>query len=298
MLHLIDFSFRQGLEGLWRNRMMSFAATVTMVMMLVLLASLVIVLSGIQAGVTTIESKVEIRAELAEGVVQERVDTLTAQLELLPEVANVSYVSKDQALEEFQQQRIERGEPPMTGYATNPFPARLSIRLVDPRQTAQVIGLLDAVKGSVVARILDDPRYVDQLVGITATVRTIGIAVLLLVGFAVLLIVINTIRMALMSRAQEVEIMRLVGASDSFVRWPFVVEGLLVGLAGVLVTLVLLLLASGPISEVARAVVGEVPAGWSSALTLQVVTLVLIAGMGLGGVGAWISVRTYLRTTA
>ncbi len=67
MRHLVDFAVRQGLEGLWRNRVMSLAATVTMVMMLVLLASLVIVLSGLQAGVSYVESKVEIRAELAEG---------------------------------------------------------------------------------------------------------------------------------------------------------------------------------------------------------------------------------------
>jgi len=298
MLHLVRFSVRQGLEGLWRNRVMSFAATVTMVMMLVLLASLVIVLSGMQAGVAFVESKVEIRAELAEGVVQERVDTLTAQLQVMPEVASVTYVSKDDALAEFQQERIDRGEPPITGYTSNPFPARLSIKLVDPRQAAQVMGLLETVKGSVVARVLDDQGTIDRLVSVTATLRTIGIAVLLLVGFAVLLIVVNTIRMALMSRAQEIEIMRLVGASDQFVRWPFVVEGLLVGLAGALVTLVLLLLASGPISQVANVIVGQVPVGWSGSLMLQVVTLVLAAGLGLGGVGAWISVRAYLRTTA
>ncbi len=298
MLHLIDFAIRQGLEGLWRNRVMSLAATVTMVMMLVLLASLVIVLSGMQAGVSFIESKVEIRAELAEGVVQERVDTLTAQLQALPEVASVSFVSKDEALAEFQQQRIEAGEAPITGYTTNPFPARLSIKLVDPRQAAQVMGVLDAVRGSVVANIIDSQRTIDRLVSVTATLRTIGVAVLALVGFAVLLIVVNSIRMALMSRAQEIEIMRLVGASDHFVRWPFIVEGLLVGLAGALVTLTLLLLASGPISEVARAIAGQVPVGWSGSLTLQVVTIVLVAGLGLGGVGAWISVRAYLRTTA
>ncbi len=298
MLHLIDFAIRQGLEGLWRNRVMSLAATVTMVMMLVLLASLVIVLSGMQAGVSFIESKVEIRAELAEGVVQERVDTLTAQLQALPEVASVSYVSKDEALAEFQQQRIDAGEAPITGYTTNPFPARLSIKLVDPRQAAQVMGVLDAVRGAVVANIIDSQRTIDRLVSVTATLRMIGLAVLLLVGFAVLLIVVNTIRMALMSRAQEIEIMRLVGASDQFVRWPFIVEGLLVGLAGAVVTLTLLLLASGPISEVANAIAGQVPVGWGGSLTLQVVTIVLVSGLGLGGVGAWISVRAYLRTTA
>ncbi len=298
MVHLIDFAFRQGLEGLWRNRVMSLAATVTMVMMLVLLASIVIVLSGLQAGVSFVESKVEIRAELAEGVVQERVETLTAQLQVLPEVASVTYVSKEQALEEFQQSRVDQGLAPITGYTSNPFPARLSIKLIDPRQAAQVMSILDTVKGSVVAQVLDEQRTVDRLVSVTATLRTIGIAVLLLVGFAVLLIVVNSIRMALMSRAPEIEIMRLVGASDSFVRWPFIVEGLLVGLAGALVTLILLLLASGPISQVANAIVGQVPVGWSGSLTVQVVTLVLVAGLGLGGVGAWISVRAYLRTTA
>src|SRR4029079_11001274 len=123
-----------------------------------------------------------------------------------------------------------------------------------------------------VARVLDDQGTIDRLVSVTATLRTIGIAVLLLVGFAVLLIVVNTIRMALMSRAQEIEIMRLVGASDQFVRWPFIVEGLLVGFAGAFVTLVLLLLASGPISEVSNAIAGQVPVGFSRALTFQVVT--------------------------
>lgn len=298
MLHLIDFSIRQGLEGLWRNRVMTLAAAVTMVMMLVLLASLVIVLSGIQAGVTFIESKVEVRAELAEGVVQERVDTLTVQLEALPEVASVTFVSKDQALAEFQQERIDSGEPPITGYTANPFPARLSIKLVDPRRADQVMAMLEAVRGSVVSRILDSRTIIDRLVSITATVRTVGVAVLLLVGVTVLLIVVNTIRMALMSRAQEIEIMRLVGASDQFVRWPFIVEGLFVGLVGAAVTLTLLLLASGPISEVARAIVGQVPVGFSQSLTLQVVSLVLAAGLGLGGFGAWLSVRAYLRTTA
>ncbi|MEZ4597778.1 MAG: permease-like cell division protein FtsX [Chloroflexota bacterium] len=298
MLHLAEFSVRQGLEGLWRNRVMSLAATVTMVMMLVLLASLVIVLSGMQAGVSYIESKVEIRAELAEGVVQERVDALTAQLQALPEVASVTYVSKDEALADFQRQRLEAGQDPLTGYTSNPFPARLSIKLIDPRRADQVMGVLEAVRGSVVADVIDSQRTIDKLVSVTATLRTIGVAVLLLVGLTVLLIVVNTIRMALMSRAQEIEIMRLVGASDQFVRWLFIVEGLLVGLAGAIVTLTLLLLASGPISEVARAIAGQVPVGFSQSLSLQVVTLVVIGGLGLGGLGAWISVRAYLRTTA
>lgn len=89
--------------------------------------------------------------------------------------------------------------------------------------------------------------------------------------------------------------MRLVGASDLFVRWPFIFEGLLIGLIGAGVTLFLLMLASGPITELARAIAGQVPVGFSDSLTAQIAVLVMASGLGLGGVGAWISVRTYLR---
>jgi cell division transport system permease protein len=298
MFHLISFSIRQALEGLWRNRVMSLAATVTMVMMLVLLSSLVIVLSGMQAGLSFVESKVEVRVELAEGVAQDRVDTLTAQLRALPEVSAVLYISKEQALADFTQQRIADGQPDLTDYIRNPFPNQLSVKLQNPRESSQVMSVLDAQRGTVVANVVETQKDIDKLISVTATLRTIGVAVLTLVGLTVLLIVVNSIRMAVMSRAQEIEIMRLVGASDQFVRWPFIVEGLFVGLLGALVTLTLLLAASGPISEVAKVIAGQVPVGFSQSLTFQVTTLVLLAGLGLGGIGAWISVRTYLRNTA
>jgi cell division transport system permease protein len=297
MIHFFTFSVRQATEGLWRNRVMSLAATVTMVLMLVLLSSLVIVLAGMQAGLSFVESKVEVRAEIATGIPQDAVDALQAQLAALPEVSGVSFISKEQALEEFRQQRKEAGEPDLTQYAGyNPFPAQLSVKLKDPRQSTQVVSVMqEGQRQGVVSRIVEQQKNIDRLTSVTALLRTIGVAVLALVALTVLLIVVNSIRMAVMSRAQEIEIMRLVGASDAFVRWPFIMEGLLVGLMGACITLFLLFLASGPISDLAKAIAGQVPVGFSQSLTTQVTILVLGAGLGLGGVGAWISVRAYLR---
>jgi len=295
VIHFLSFSVRQALEGLWRNRVMSLAATVTMVLMLVLLSSLVIVLSGMQAGLDYIEGKVEIRAELNDGAPQDRVDALQATLTALPEVSAVSYVSKDQALAEFRAQRAAAGDQDLTQYVGfNPFPAQLSVKLRDPKQSDQVISVLQGQQG-VVAKVVEQQKPIDQLVNVTSTLRTVGFAVLVLVGLTVLLIVVNSIRMAVMSRSPEIEIMRLVGASDPFIRWPFIFEGLLIGLLGAGVTLGLLLLASGPITELAGAVAGQVPVGFSRSLTSQIAVLVLAAGLGLGGFGAWLSVRAYLR---
>lgn len=295
MIGFVAFSLRQAIEGLWRNRVMTLAASVTMVLMLVLLSSLVIVVSGMEAGLAFIESKVEVRAELNDGVTSDRVNNLTADLQALPEVSSVDYISKEQALQEFQAQRAELGEQDLTQYAGfNPFPAQLSIKLRDPKQFSQVVSTLQDAPG-VVGRVIQQQVNVDRLISVTGLLRTIGLVVLVLVGVTVLLIVVNSIRMAVMSRATEIEIMRLVGASNAFIRWPFIFEGILVGLIGAVATLSLLLAASGPISDLAGAISGPVDVGFSRALTGQIVGLVLAAGLGLGGLGAWISVRAYLR---
>lgn len=298
-MRFLRFSVRQALQGLWRNRVMNLAATVTMVLMLILLSTLVIIISGVEAGLSFIESKVEVRAELHDGLAsQERIDDLRARLEALPEVSDTVYVSKDDALAEFNEARAAAGQEDLTElYSTipNPFPARITIVLSDPRRVGQVAELARA-ETTLVRRVSDPQAGIERLVNLTSLLRLIGIALLSFVGLTVLLIVINSIRMALMSRAQEIEIMRLVGASDRYVRWPFILEGVLVGVVGVVVTLLLLLAASAPISDLAREIAGQVPLGFDGSLTLQIVALVTAAGLGLGGLGAWISVRAYLRS--
>ncbi len=273
---------------------MSLAATVTMVLMLVLLASLVIVLSGMQAGLDFVESKVEVRAELQEGVPQERVDVLREEVAALPEVERVTYVSKEEALAQFRA-RLADGQEDLTEVVgTNPLPAQLIVKLRDPREFGAVRSTLREPSG-VVSRVVEQQSKVDRLVSITGLLRTVGIIIIALVGLTVLLIVVNSIRMALMSRSDEIEIMRLVGASDAFVRWPFIFEGLLVGLLGALVTLGLLSLAAAPVSQLATAIAGQVPVGFGDRLSSQVAAVVMAAGLGLGGFGAWLSVRAYLR---
>ena len=294
MIHFLAFSLQRAAEGLWRNRVMTLAATVTMILMLVLLASLVIVLSGMQAGLDFVESKVEVRAELQEGVPQERVDALRDHVAALPEVEGVTYVSKEEALAQFRA-RLADGQEDLTEVVgSNPLPAQLVVKLRDPREFGAVRSTLLEPSG-VVLRVVEQQSNVDRLVSITGLLHTVGIIIIALVGLTVLLVVVNSIRMALMSRSDEIEIMRLVGASDAFVRWPFIVEGLLVGLLGALVTLGLLSLAAAPISQLATTIAGQVPVGFGDRLSSQVTAVVMTAGLGLGGFGAWLSVRAYLR---
>ncbi len=294
-MHFLRFSFRQAFQGLWRNSVMTFAATFTMVLMLILLSALVIVINGVEAGLEFIESRVEIRAELFPAS-ESQIADFQLVLEERADVGSVTYVSKEDALARFIADREAQG---LTNIAdayvnTNPFPAYYSIELADPRNSQDVVDVLNAQTG-LVSLVLGQQTGIERLVDLTAQLRNLGFVVLSFVGLTVLLIVVNSIRMALMARAQEIEIMRLVGASDRYVRWPFILEGVLVGLFGAVITLLLLLAASPAISDMASDIAGSVPLGFDQSLTYQITAITVGAGLALGGLGAWISVRTYLR---
>ena len=113
---------------------------------------------------------------------------------------------------------------------------------------------------------------IDRLLTVTTVLRTAGVVILALVGITVLFIIINTIRLAVIARASEIEIMRLVGASDAFVRWPFIFEGALVGLFGSLITLALFGLAAEPLNGVMTGFFQVLPLELGS-LTRDVVVL-------------------------
>jgi cell division transport system permease protein len=108
--------------------------------------------------------------------------------------------------------------------------------------------------------------------------------------------IINTIRIAVYSRAGEIEIMRLVGASDSFIRWPFILEGILCGLIGALVTILLVAAVWDPIQP-AMVQVFQMPTAVSTQFLTTLSLLLFAVGLGIGALGSWISVRSYLAAT-
>ena len=136
-------------------------------------------------------------------------------------------------------------------------------------------------------------HLVERVLTVTGILRTAGTVLLIVVGLIVLFIIVNTIRLAVFARAEEIEIMRLVGASDAFIRWPFVFEGAFVGLLGSLLTLGILFAASDPLTTFMTDFFRVLPLQFGT-LTRDIVLLVTAAGVGLGVIGSWLSVRTYL----
>jgi cell division transport system permease protein len=292
MFSFLAFSIRRAWQGFWRNAAMSLAATATMTLMLMLLAGFWVIQAGLLAGLDFAEQKVQVVADLNDNAQQTAVTSLEQQLTALPEVKSVDYVSKDEALQRFRESRTAQGQSDLTGYlASNPLPASLEVSLFRAADYAPVADLLRADPN--VQRVTNIADLAARLTTISEFLRTGGIVLLGVVGAIVLFIIINTIRLAVLGRSEEIEVMRLVGASDAFIRWPFVFEGALVGLLGAVVTLVVLGIAAEPLGRMMVDFFQILPIRVGS-ISRDVAVLVLGTGLGLGVVGAWVSVRTYL----
>jgi cell division transport system permease protein len=271
---------------------MSVAATATMVLLLLLLAGFWLIQSGLLAGLEFVEQKVQVVADLRDDAALVDIETLEAQIEAMPVVLEVSYVSREEALERFREAREAQGEEDFTRFLeSNPLHASLEVRLKDPRSYQTVVEALRA--NPTVQRVKNIADLVERVIAVTSFMRTAGAIVLGVIGLIVLFIVVNTIRLAVVSRAEEIEIMRLVGASDAFIRWPFVFEGALVGLFGAAIALLALGAAAEPLGRILYDFFRILPIR-VGVLARDVALLVAGAGLGLGVLGAWLSVRTYL----
>ncbi len=292
MIAFVLFSLRRAWQGYWRNALMSLAATLTMVLMLALLAGFFVLQNVLLASLSFVEQKVQVVAYIENNTTQDQVDTLVAQLGAMPEVASVEFVSRDEALRRFREVEAAQGREDLTPYLdSNPLYASVNVKLRHPGDLGAVTTALR--DDPIVRNVVNIDALVDRVVTVTSFVRTAGVVILVVVGLIVLFIIVNTIRLAVVARAEEIEIMRLVGASDAFIRWPFVFEGAFVGLLGALITLGLLAAGADPLSKAMVGFFNVLPLQLGS-VGRDTALLVLGTGIGLGVLGSWVSVRTYL----
>jgi cell division transport system permease protein len=231
-------------------------------------------------------------ADLNDNITGAQVDAVEARLGAMPEVRSIEYISKDEALRRYREERLAQGQDDFTQFLPqNPLPASLEVKLRKPDDYRVVADFLNAE--AIVAKVQNIEDTTERLVSLTNFLRTFGVLLLFVIGAIVLFIVINTIRLAVLGRAEEIEVMRLVGASDAFIRWPFVFEGAIVGLFGAAISMAVLVGAAEPLSRFMVGFFQILPINVGS-ISRDVTVLIVGAGTGLGVVGAWVSVRTYL----
>ena len=290
---LVRLSTAAAWNGLKRNRLATIAATVTMTLMLLVLASVLVIRAGLDAALTYADSKIEVVAYLKTSVDAEKAAQVEAQIADIPGVRDTTYISADEALAAFRQRLAERGEPDLTGnLGFNPLPASIEVALDSPLDTARVADALTTIDAaSSISRVIDGRAVAESLTAITSGLRIAGLIVLLGFTGAVLAVVVNALRLAALARSDEIEIMRLVGASATWIRLPFIIEGVAIGLVGALITLFVFGILSAGIGALMLNLFRVLPLETSAILAGQVAISVLLAGIGLGALGALLSLR-------
>lgn len=234
-----------GLLNYRRNFWLSSAATAIMVVTLFFMSSMLILNALTNISLATIKEKVDIsvyfRLDTSENVIKQ----IQRQVELLPEVKSVAYIESVTAREKFRE--LHRNEPLLLesleqfSDEENPFPASFAIRVNDLGDYPRILELFQDEKlQPYVKKITDKRDIVDRLNSITRGIRNFGLILMVVFGAITVLVMFNTIRLTIYNRREEIEIMRLVGASNWYIRGPFVVEGILYGLMGAILTGIIL----------------------------------------------------------
>ena len=282
-------------QGFWRNPVMSLASTFTVGLMLLLFAFFLATDRGLQATVGVLESKVELALFLEDDAKVSDVLALRAQIEADPAVSHVDYITRDQAMARLVDIASRQPDIQIVDISSNPLQNSLEIKLQNAQDAPRIGATLRQEVGKgVVYEVVDNPSVVDKLLTITRVLSFGGVAVLAMMLVVALFVIVNTIRIAVHARRDEIEIMKLVGATDWFVRWPFILEGMLVGALGAMAALTVVVLAAGPVTNALVGFLEIVPLSFGSAFLWQLVGSVFALALAVGGGGAMLSVRAHL----
>lgn len=297
------YFIKEALRGFARNLSTTLGSIITIFLSLFVIGVFLVGAAVIENVVSSVESEVTITAYLSDDVSDSQVSSLTSEIKAIDGVSGVSYVSKDQALENF---RAMSSNPEIVDQldGANPLPASLTIDLSDPQMVESVADQI--VANSTFKKACDEPskpadslkygqKTVERLFQLTSYVRYIGLALIVLLIFIAMVFINNTIRLAILARRKEIAIMRLVGASNGFIRGPFLMEGAMHAIIGSL-------LAIGSIELIHRVALPKV----QSALTFlpmdvtgQTYVLIyvglLVAGLVIGLIGSAFAMRRYLK---
>lgn len=291
--------FRAGLLSFWRNSFVSIASTFVMTMTLLIIGSLMFLNAMTNQFVAFVQDKVDVNIYFVTTADDAAIASLTDAVKKLPEVSYVEFTSRDDALANF---RAKHEDDQLTLQALdelgdNPFGASLAVKAKDPAQYAGIAQFLtDRADPTLIESVnyAKNKAVIDQLDRLTTFVERFAYVVILLFALASILITFNTIRLAIYTAKEEIGVMRLVGAANSYVGGPFIVEGTLYGISsGILALLIfvpLTLIFRGA-TKIAFGV--DIVSIYLEQLGLFVAVLIL-AGALLGAVSSFLAVRKYL----
>ena len=235
----IKYFISDSLKSLRRNKTLTIASIATVTATLFMLGVFVLVLLTIKQGVNEVESKVEIKVYLKDNITSYDKQNIEDKLKSTDGVAGVDYESKDEALVKLKKQLGDQYKSLLSGYdKRNPMPESYIVKVDKPEMITNVVSNIKNMDG--IDIIKDGREIANIIIGVSKTISWIGGVILfILIGLSIFLIG-NTIKITVYNRRREIGIMKYIGATDWFIRWPFMIEGIIIGIVGAFISIFLL----------------------------------------------------------
>lgn len=299
---------KAGFISFWRNGSVSLSAVFVMIVALFMIASTLLITAFLGTALRDLQDKIDINIYLNTDAPETAIIDLQKQLEGLPEVKTVTYVSREQALADFQarHQDDHRIIQALDEIGSNPLPATLTVKSREPSQYEGIANFLSnkselSAGGalSIVSKVNynDNKVAIDRLTKLIVGVQKLGsIITAVMVGISIL-ITFNTIRLAIFIARDEIGVMRLVGGSREYIRGPFVVEGILYGLVAAILTLILFYPITYWLKNTTQVFYGGVDLlHYFVANFVEIFLIIVLSGIALGAVSSYLAVRKYLKS--
>jgi cell division transport system permease protein len=287
----LAFFLREAFKNMRLNLLMTMTAVTTTAVCVLVLGIAILVSAHVEGIVRQIGQDVSITAFFPDDMTEKKMEDIRSSVESYPEVNSVTYVSKEQALDRFKEMMADQPDI-YEGIGSNVLPASLEIQLKDPR-TSQAVA--DKLRAEGFTELSYPQQTIERLNTVTDYIIWALRAATFLFFVASTMLIFNTIRLSIFARRKEIEVMKLVGASDGFVRAPFVLEGLVQGLIGAALAALLVVWANLIFVSWAHEALPFVPVSSDAVDTLLVLLVLIAVGAIVGILGSFFSVRRFLR---
>lgn len=292
-INTVEYFIREVIHSLRRNNWMSVASIGTVAVSLFIFGMFLMLVMNMNKMVDAMESQVQIMVYLEDDFSRDDARDLEVDLKKMQGVEKVTFVPKEEAMEKFKDRLGDQKTLLDALDETNPLPDSFEVMVLQPEMVKTAAENIEKFEGVNSAKYGQD--VMEHLFDITRLIRIFGFALMMVLALATLFIISNTIRLTVFARRKEIAIMKYVGATDWFIRWPFVLEGIVMGFLGSLIASVVLRLTYSGITAKIYDTLAFFPLIPEEPFLNYVTMIVVIGGMIMGAIGSTVSIKRFLK---
>lgn len=289
----VNYFFKESLKSLKRNRTLSIASSITVAATLFILGIFMLLLLNVNQGVKGIESTVQVQVYLDDNISIIDKNAIQNKIYSVDEVDSVTYESKEESLQKMKDRMGKDEKSIMAGLdKRNPFPAVYTVKVKKPGDVDKVVKAVKGMDG--IYQIKDSREFINKVLSITKTVEIVGGVIFVVLICVSMFLIGNTIKLAVYSRRKEIGIMKYIGATDWFIRWPFIIEGMILGVIGAILSDIILFFCYNAVYSKIVSSIMFMELIRPSYVALVIIWEFILAGIIIGALGSIQAIRKFL----